>query len=69
MFSEEFEEIQEEFYSINPATYDIISNCYECISSGDYTDSTEILEDSETEDDYWKNWNFKNKKILITMLV
>ena len=53
LFSEEFEEIQEELYSVDPTTYDVISSCYESISSEFYTDSTDILEESESEDEYW----------------
>ena len=32
LFSEEFDEIQEDLYPINPTSYDVISNCYESIS-------------------------------------
>jgi len=52
LFSAKFEEIQEELYSIDPIIYDVISGCYRSISLEEYTDSTEILEGSEIEDDY-----------------
>ena len=52
LFSEEFEEIQEELYMIDPSIHEVISSCYESISSESYTDSTEILEESESDDEY-----------------
>jgi len=53
LFSEEFEEIQEALYSVDPTTYDVISSCYKSISSKFYTDSINMLEESESEDEYW----------------
>ena len=52
LFSEEFEEIQEELYTVDPTIHEVISSCYESISSESYTDSTESLEESESEDEY-----------------
>ena len=52
LFSEEFEEIQEELYMVDPTIHEVLSSCYESISSESYSDSIEILEESESEDEY-----------------
>jgi len=44
--------MQEELYSINPDTYEAISNCYESISSENYTDTVEDTSDTYCEDEY-----------------
>ena len=52
LFSEEFEEIQKDLYLINSKEYDMVSSCYESISSEEETETSEIESSSEAEDEY-----------------
>ena len=52
LFSEEFDEIQDELYLINSNIYDIISSCYESISSKVVTNTFETESYLDTEDKY-----------------
>ena len=57
VFLEEFKEIQEELYPIDSNKYDVVSSCYESMSSEKEISTLELESHWESEDEYSRSRN------------